>query len=168
MARRKAGSGSGEDVAVGELYLGDFEGFVGRRSELAKQLRARGDGEGADRVRALKKPGRVAWAINQLSGDDATVRDELLGAGAALREAHETLRDAGSPRCGRTRSIGTRSHDASLVLSLRGDPIAIGHPQGGARAPPPRLIGVGRARNPMARRAPPASSRSSLPKRVRF
>jgi len=33
----------------------------------------------------------VAWAINQLSGDEATVRNQLLGAGAALRDAHERL-----------------------------------------------------------------------------
>jgi len=91
MARRKARSESGKDAALGELYLGDFDGFVGRRNELAKELRARGDGEGADRVRALKKPSRVAWAINQLSGDEATVRNQLLGAGAALRDAHERL-----------------------------------------------------------------------------
>jgi len=91
MARRKAGSASGEDAALGELYLGDFESFIARRNELAKQLRARGDDEGADRVRALKKPSRVAWAINQLSGHDASARDKLLGAGVALREAHERL-----------------------------------------------------------------------------
>ena len=33
----------------------------------------------------------MAWAINQLSGDEATVRNQLLGAGAALRDAHERL-----------------------------------------------------------------------------
>jgi hypothetical protein len=91
MARRKAGSGSAEDKALSELYLGDFEAFTARRNELAKQMRARGDSEGAERVRKLKKPSRVAWAINQLSGQESAVRDELLGAGAALRKAHERL-----------------------------------------------------------------------------
>jgi len=94
MARRKAGSGSGEDVAVGELYLGDFEGFVGRRSELAKQLRARGDGEGADRVRALKKPG--VWLGRSISS-------------AAMTRPCETSFSArGRPYAKRTRLFATQ------------------------------------------------------------
>lgn len=111
MARRKAGSRSGEDAALGDLYLGDFEGFIDRRNELAKQMRARDDGEGAERVRALKKPSRVAWAINQLSGHDATVRDELLGAGAALREAHERLMN-GKAKSGDLRRAGEEEQAA--------------------------------------------------------
>ena len=91
MAGRKAGSGSAEDKVLSELYLGDLEAFTARRNELVKEIRGRGDGEGAERVRKLKKPSRVAWAINQLSGQEPAVRDELLDAGAALRKAHERL-----------------------------------------------------------------------------
>lgn len=71
-----------------KLYQGDFEGFVARRDALARKLREGGDGEAADRVRALKKPSRVAWALNQLSGKP---RKQLLDAGAALRKAQERL-----------------------------------------------------------------------------
>ncbi len=92
MAKREASdSRATDDTALDELYIGDFDGFVARRNELAKDLRARGDGEAADRVRALKKPSRVAWAINQFSGRGAKLRDELLEAGARLREAQERL-----------------------------------------------------------------------------
>jgi chromosome segregation ATPase len=82
-------------MADHEIYVGDFEGFVGRRDELAKSLRAKGDSEGASRVRALRKPSRGAWAINQLSAGWPEVRDELLSAGAALRDAHETVLSGG-------------------------------------------------------------------------
>ena len=74
-----------------ELYLGDFEGFVSRRNGLAKRLQAEGDPDAADRVRALKKPTRPAWAINQVSAGEAKLRDDLLAAGAVLRKAQERL-----------------------------------------------------------------------------
>ena len=85
MARRKA---SGEQE-LDELYAGDFDDFVARRNELAKQLRGEGDGEAADRVRALKKPSRGAWAINRVSADEPKLRHGLLEAGTKLRKAQE-------------------------------------------------------------------------------
>jgi len=89
-ARNEATRGT-QGEATDELYLGDFEGFVARRAELAKRLGAAGDREEADRVRALKKPSRVAWAINQVSADHAELRDGLLAASTALRKAQEQL-----------------------------------------------------------------------------
>ena len=79
------------DDAVSDLYVGDFDDFVARRNALAKELRAGGDTEAAARVRALKKPSRGAWAVNQVSAGQAKLRDELLGAGAKLRKAQERL-----------------------------------------------------------------------------
>ncbi|HLM25971.1 MAG TPA: hypothetical protein VK304_03285 [Thermoleophilaceae bacterium] len=74
--------------ALDEVYAGDFDGFVARRDELAKRLRSEGDREGADAVKALKKPNQPAWALNQLAPKQ---RERLLKAGAALREAQERL-----------------------------------------------------------------------------
>lgn len=79
------------DDGLDAVYLGDFEGFVTRRDALAKQLRADGDGDAADAVKALKKPSRTAWAVNQFAAHGAKARDELLKAGAQLREASEGL-----------------------------------------------------------------------------
>lgn len=73
------------------LYLGDFDGFVARRNDLAKRLRADGDADGADRVRALGKPGRVAWSVNQLGHDEPALSSELLDAGKALRDTQKKL-----------------------------------------------------------------------------
>ncbi len=86
-ARKRTRSDDGLDA----VYLGDFEGFVARRDALAKQLRADGDGDAADAVKALKKPSRTAWAVNQFAAHGAKARDELLKAGAQLREASEGL-----------------------------------------------------------------------------
>ena len=79
------------DDGLDAVYLGDFEGFVARRDALAKQLRADGDGAAAGAVKALKKPSRTAWAVNQFAAHGAKARDELLKAGAQLREVSEGL-----------------------------------------------------------------------------
>jgi chromosome segregation ATPase len=76
---------------IDDLFSEDPEDFVARRDALVKQLRAEGDGEEADRVKALKKPSRVAWAVNRVSAGDAKLRRRLLDAGAALRKAQEGL-----------------------------------------------------------------------------
>jgi hypothetical protein len=77
-----------EEDALDQVYAGDFDGFVERRNELAKRLRSEGDREGADAVKALKKPNPPAWALNQLPGKQ---RERLVGAAAGLREAQERL-----------------------------------------------------------------------------
>lgn len=99
------------DKALDEIYLGDFDGFIGRRDELAKQLRSQGDTEAASRTRALKKPSRVAWAVNQVSGREAKLRDELLDAGTALREAQERV-VAGRASCAELRATSEQERAA--------------------------------------------------------
>lgn len=95
MAKRRARAGADRDAErdtrAAELYVGAFDDFVSRRNELAGELRAGGDEQAAERVRALKKPTRVAWAIDRLSSLEQELRDELLAAGAALRGAQEQL-----------------------------------------------------------------------------
>jgi len=125
MAKSRSSSGSGTDAleeALDEVYLGNFEGFVTRRNELAKLLRAQGSGEAAERVRALKKPSRVAWAVNQLSARDAALRDGLLDAGAALRRAHERLvggeaGQGGEPRSSRRPRPRPRPVSSSAAIA---------------------------------------------------
>lgn len=82
---------SNRDTDEQELYVGDFEGFVARRNALAKWLRGEGERAEGDRVKALKKPSRLAWAINRVSASEKNLRRQLLDAGAALREAQEQL-----------------------------------------------------------------------------
>jgi hypothetical protein len=85
-AKRRKGGGD----ALDELYRGDFEGFVARRDALAKELGGDDRGE-ADRVKALKKPSRTAWAVNQFAAHGKKLRTELLKAGGQLRDASEGL-----------------------------------------------------------------------------
>jgi hypothetical protein len=84
------------DDVVDELYGAPFDEFTARRDARARELRKEGRREESDAVKALRKPALAAWAIDQLVRRDRDAVDELLAAGAALRQAKggDTLRDA--------------------------------------------------------------------------
>ena len=65
MAKRSESGGVPKE-AIESLYHGPLEEFTSARNELAKSLRADGDAKGADQVKALAKPSRAAWLVNQL------------------------------------------------------------------------------------------------------
>jgi hypothetical protein len=66
-----------------------LEEFTSARNALARRLRAAGENEAADEVRALAKPTVPVWTINQLSRAEPRAVDSLLDAGTALRKAQE-------------------------------------------------------------------------------
>jgi hypothetical protein len=91
---------------VDELFAGDLNDFVKRRDELAKQLRKDGQKEAAAAVKALTKPSRAAWAVNQVARTSSTEIDELIRAGQAVRDAQADAvrgKDVGSLRTSQTK-----------------------------------------------------------------
>jgi len=54
---------------IDRLYGLDRDAFVPERDAAAKRLRREGDREGAERLRALRKPTVAAWAVNRLARD---------------------------------------------------------------------------------------------------
>jgi hypothetical protein len=72
---------------VEELYGTAPDEFVGRRGELAKELRSGGDRVAADAVKKLRKPSVSAAAVNRLARDASHSVSSLLTAGEALRQA---------------------------------------------------------------------------------
>ena len=93
------------DDAIGAVYRGALEDFVRRRDALAKQLRAEKRRDDADRVKALRKPSRAAWALNNVLPESGATIDQLAVAiqeaqeeqargGGQLRAALETVRAA--------------------------------------------------------------------------
>ncbi len=79
------------DTATDELYAGDLEDFIARRSELAKQARTGGDRELAAAITDLRKPSVAAWLVNLLSNEARQDISALLELGAALRHAQARL-----------------------------------------------------------------------------
>ena len=74
------------DAAIDGLYHVDQ--LTANRNALASQLRKAGQGDEAERVKALSKPSVTAWAVNQAWWRDQPRFQAMLDAGDALREAH--------------------------------------------------------------------------------
>jgi hypothetical protein len=68
------GPDQASDERVDRLYALPLDEFTAGRNALAKELRKEGDREGAEVVKALKKPSVEAWMVNQLARQH---RDEV-------------------------------------------------------------------------------------------
>jgi hypothetical protein len=79
------------------VFAAPLDEFVAERDALAKRLRADGDREAADRVKALRKPSAAVWAVNQLARRQQKDYRALLEAGDKLREAQEQVLGGESP-----------------------------------------------------------------------
>jgi len=91
------------EAAMLAVYRGPLEEFVSRRDALAKELRAAKRREDADRVKALRKPSRTAWVLDNIVHEDPASIEHLSAAigsaqavqsGADLRAAMENVRAA--------------------------------------------------------------------------
>ena len=91
------------EAAMLAVYRGPLEEFVSRRDALAKKLRAATRREDADRVKALRKPSRTAWVLDNIVHEDPAFIEHLSAAigsaqsvqsGADLRAAMENVRAA--------------------------------------------------------------------------
>jgi hypothetical protein len=86
-----------EMVAV---YKAPLEDFISRRDALAKQLRAEKRRDDAALVKALRKPSRIAWALDGVVHEDPVSIEHLAVAigeaqsGADLRTGIETVKEA--------------------------------------------------------------------------
>jgi hypothetical protein len=90
--------------AIAAVYRGHLEEFVQRRDALAKALRSAGKRDAASAVKSLRKPSRIAWALDvgALEGEGAIealalAADEMQDAqvaGTDLRAAIARLRAA--------------------------------------------------------------------------
>jgi len=91
------------ETALLAVYRGPLEEFVSRRDALAKQLRAAKRRDEADRVKALLKPSRTAWVLDNIVHEDPASIEQLTAAisaaqtaqsGADLRVAMDNVRTA--------------------------------------------------------------------------
>jgi hypothetical protein len=78
-----------EDPAVQGLYQLPPPEFTAARNALATEMKKAGDQEGATRVKALKRPSPVAWALNQVAAKHPDAIARLVDAGRGLVKAQE-------------------------------------------------------------------------------
>jgi hypothetical protein len=87
-------------TAIGAVYQAPLEDFISRRDALAKQLRAEKRRDDAALVKTLRKPSRIAWALDAVVREDPMSIEHLAAAigeaqtGADLRTALETVKQA--------------------------------------------------------------------------
>jgi hypothetical protein len=87
-------------TAILTVYQAPLEDFISRRDALAKQLRAEKRRDDAALVKALRKPSRLAWALDGVVHEDPESIEHLAAAigaaqtGADLRTALETVKEA--------------------------------------------------------------------------
>lgn len=75
------------EKALDEIYAGPPAEFVRERNELAMELRASGDEDDAERIKALRKPSRAAAVLNRLALDEPKSVKAYLGLAEKLRRA---------------------------------------------------------------------------------
>lgn len=74
------------------LYALPLNDFTAARDELAKRLRAEGERDLADEVKALRKPSVSVWLVNQLAREREMDVKRLLKAGEALGKAQASAK----------------------------------------------------------------------------
>lgn len=83
--------------AVGELYGGDLDDFMARRTALAAEAKQAGAKLLAKQIAALRKPSKSAAIMNRLARQDPDGMTQLADLGAELRQAERSV-DAGQIR----------------------------------------------------------------------
>ncbi|GAB3899248.1 hypothetical protein [Microbispora bryophytorum] len=118
------------DEAADRLYGMVPEEFTAARDTLAKEAKAAGDAALAKRIKALRKPTAVAWAVNRTARERSGELGRLLDLGRRLRDAWraqdaDALAEAGrerSPLIARlVRSVREAAEEAGRPLAPAAD-----------------------------------------------
>jgi hypothetical protein len=73
---------------IAELYSSPLADFIRTRDALARELRSAGDREGASAIKSLRKPSRLAWALNRVANQAPQSVSALEAAVADIASAH--------------------------------------------------------------------------------
>jgi hypothetical protein len=115
-------------VDADDLFGLPLDRFVAERTALAKELRARGQGDQAAQVAALRKPSLAAWAVNQLVRTQSRDVQTLFEAGDEARRAQAELLDGrGDGAALRDALDRERDHVSRLIAAARGLLSSEGH-----------------------------------------
>ena len=111
-----------------DLYGLPLDRFTPARRALAKELRDAGQRDEAERVGALRKPSRAAWAVNQLVRTQRRAVNDLFTTGdAAQRAQTELLAGKGDSEALRSALSQEREAVRQLVEVARGLLTSDGH-----------------------------------------
>jgi hypothetical protein len=113
------------ESAIAAVYGGPLEDFIRRRNALAKELRSAGDRELVSTVKGLRKPSRLAWALNLGAQSPQNPVEPLASAVAEMIEAQAAgadVRGAIARLRGAVRGFAVHAADASERAGHRTEP----------------------------------------------
>jgi hypothetical protein len=105
---------------IDRLYALPLADFIGERNELAKRLKAAGDSQTADEVKALAKSSVTAWAVNALYHHQREAFDALIEAAAAVRAALAGKGDRREAEAARRQALRALLGRAAKILARAG------------------------------------------------
>jgi hypothetical protein len=129
---RMPDEGSEAEERLDELYRGHPEEFVAARNELAKELRAAGDRDAAERIKKLRRPSAAAWLINLTALSSPEPLEEFADASRRLEEAQARALEGDEGAVDDWRAAAAREREASgaVVEAAASLARADGHPAG--------------------------------------
>jgi hypothetical protein len=120
----------GADDPLDELYGEHPDGFVAARNQLAKDLRAAGDRDEADRIKKLRRPTAAAWLINRAALESPAALKQFADASRQLEEAQRQALEGDEAGADQWRTAAARERDAIAAVLEQAERAArdAGHP----------------------------------------
>jgi hypothetical protein len=120
------------DQRLDELYREHPDGFVAGRNALAKELRAAGERDQAERVKKLRRPSAAAWLINRAALTSPKTLSEFAEASRALEEAQTRALEGEDDGAAAWRAAASREREAAadVVEAARSAADDVGHKAG--------------------------------------
>jgi hypothetical protein len=106
----------GADDRLDELYREHPDGFVAARNQLAKDVRAAGDRDEADRINKLRRPTAAAWLINRAALESPAALKQFADASRQLEEAQRQALEGGEAGADQWRTAAARERDAIAAV----------------------------------------------------
>ena len=113
------------ESAIAAVYGGPLEDFIRRRDALVKELRSAGDRDLVSTVKGLRKPSRLAWALNLGAQSPRNAIEPLAAAVAEMIDAQAAgadVRGAIARLRGAVRGFADHAADASERAGHRTEP----------------------------------------------
>jgi hypothetical protein len=120
------------DERLDELYREHPDGFVAGRNALAKELRAQGERDEAERVKKLRRPSAAAWLINRAALTSPKELAEFAEASEALEAAQTRALEGDDDGAAAWRAAAERERSAAaaVVDAARSAAAEAGHKAG--------------------------------------
>jgi hypothetical protein len=108
--------GNQAEDRLDELYREHPDGFVPGRNQLAKEVRAAGDRDEADRIKKLRRPSVAAWLINRTALSSPEPLRQFADATRELEEAQGRALEGGDDAVAEWRAAAARQREANAAV----------------------------------------------------